>query len=42
MKLLFVHHVIEDRGSAQDMFHYVRVAEQMGHEITLYGPRPAD
>ena len=41
MKLLFVHYVIEDRGSAQDMFHYVRVAEELGHEITLYGPRPA-
>jgi hypothetical protein len=41
MKLLFVHHVIEDRGSAQDMFHYVRVAEQLGHQIALYGPCPA-
>jgi hypothetical protein len=38
MHLLFVHHVLEDRGSAQDMFHYARVAAAMGHEIRLYGP----
>src|SRR5262245_9517990 len=42
MKLLFAHHVIEDRGSAQDMFHYVRAAEELGHEIALYGRRPGD
>ena len=38
MRLLFVHHVIEDRGSAQDMFHYAQVARALGHEVALYGP----
>lgn len=38
MKLMFVHHVIEDRGSAQDMSCYVRAAEGLGHEVMLYGP----
>jgi hypothetical protein len=37
MRLMFIHHVLEDRGSAQDMFHYARVAETMGHEIVLFG-----
>lgn len=37
MRILFVHHVIEDRGSAQDMHHYVRAARAAGHEISLYG-----
>jgi hypothetical protein len=37
MRLLFVHHVIEDRGSAQDMFNYARVAKELGHEVVLYG-----
>ena len=37
MRLVFVHHVLEDRGSAQDMFHYVRAANACGHEIALYG-----
>jgi hypothetical protein len=38
VRMMFVHHVIEDRGSAQDMYHYVRAAEALGHEIALYGP----
>ncbi len=37
MRLLFVHHVIEDRGSAQDMHHYVQVARTLGHQVALYG-----
>lgn len=37
MRLLFIHHVIEDRGSAQDMFHYERVARELGHEVALFG-----
>ena len=37
MRLLFIHHVLEDRGSAQDMFHYVRVAKALGHEVVLFG-----
>jgi hypothetical protein len=37
MRLMFVHHVIEDRGSAQDMYHYVRTAKSLGHEVALYG-----
>jgi hypothetical protein len=38
MRLLFVHHVEEDRGSAQDIFHYARVATELGHEVRIYGP----
>jgi len=38
MRILFVHHVVEDRGSAQDMYHYARVARELGHEVALYGP----
>jgi hypothetical protein len=38
MRLMFVHHVIEDRGSAQDMYHYAQVARLLGHEVVLYGP----
>jgi hypothetical protein len=37
MRLVFVHHVIADRGSAQDMFNYAQVAEALGHEVVLYG-----
>jgi hypothetical protein len=41
MHLMFVHYVIEDRGSAQDMHNYVHVAKALGHEVTLYGaPKP--
>src|SRR5512142_1498046 len=38
MRLMFVHYVIEDRGSAQDMYNYARIARALGHEVTLYGP----
>jgi hypothetical protein len=38
MRILFVHHVVEDRGSAQDMHHYAQVARELGHEVALYGP----
>jgi hypothetical protein len=38
--MLFIHHVLEDRGSAQDMFHYARIAEELGHEVVLYGAPP--
>jgi hypothetical protein len=34
---MFVHHVLEDRGSAQDMFHYAQVAKALGHEVVLFG-----
>ena len=40
MKLIFVHYVIEDRGSAQDMRHYVEAARRLGHDVVLYGLRP--
>lgn len=46
MRLLFIHHVVEDRGSAQDMLYYARVAEALGHEVVLFGapgrPSPFD
>jgi hypothetical protein len=38
MRLMFVHHVVEDRGSAQDMHNYAQVARALGHEVALYGP----
>ncbi|MGY1641520.1 glycosyltransferase [Geodermatophilus sp. SYSU D00703] len=41
MRLLFVHHVVEDRGSAQDMYHYALAARDLGHEVVLFGARPA-
>src|SRR5260221_12830280 len=37
MRLVFVHYVIANKGSAQDMHNYVRVAEELGHEVVLYG-----
>jgi glycosyltransferase involved in cell wall biosynthesis len=37
MRLMFIHYVVEDRGSAQDMYHYAQVARALGHEVVLYG-----
>src|SRR5687768_132406 len=37
MRIIFVHHVVEDRGSAQDMHHYAAAARAGGHEIVLFG-----
>jgi hypothetical protein len=37
MRLMFVHYVQPDRGSAQDMHHYARAARALGHEVALYG-----
>jgi hypothetical protein len=37
MRVLFIHHVLDDRGSAQDIFHYELAAQTLGHEIILYG-----
>lgn len=37
MRLMFIHHVLEDRGSAQDMYYYARVAKELGHEVVLFG-----
>jgi hypothetical protein len=42
MRLLFVHHVVEDRGSAQDMYHYARAARDLGHQVLLFGADPGD
>jgi len=33
MRLMFVHWVVEDRGSAQDMYHYAETAKDLGHEV---------
>jgi hypothetical protein len=38
MRLMFVHYVYEDRGSAQDLHHFALVARALGHEVALYGP----
>jgi hypothetical protein len=37
MRLMFIHHVLEDRGSAQDMFQYAHTARALGHEVVLFG-----
>ena len=37
MRMMFVHWVEEDRGSAQDMFYYAQAARALGHEVALYG-----
>lgn len=39
MRILFVHHVIADRGSAQDMHSYAEVGQALGHEVVLFGPQ---
>jgi hypothetical protein len=40
MRLMFVHWVVEDRGSAQDIYHYAAMAKDLGHEVALYGRPP--
>jgi hypothetical protein len=35
---MFVHHLYEDRGSAQDVHHFAQSARAMDHEVALYGP----
>jgi hypothetical protein len=37
LRLVFVHWVYEDRGSAQDLHNYARVAKALGHEVVVYG-----
>jgi hypothetical protein len=37
MRLMFVHWVVEDRGSAQDIYHYAQAAAELGHEVAIYG-----
>ena len=39
MRLIFVHWVYEDRGSAQDLYNYREAAKQLNHEVVIYGPR---
>ena len=38
MRLIFVHWVYEDRGSAQDLYNYREAARPLGHEVVIYGP----
>jgi hypothetical protein len=38
MRLMFVHWVVEDRGSPQDIYNYTQIAKDQGHEVALYGP----
>jgi hypothetical protein len=37
MRLLFINWAFENHGSAQDLYHYSRVARSLGHEVALYG-----
>jgi len=41
MRLIFVHYVYEDRGSAQDLYNYAEIARALGHEVVIYGPPDA-
>jgi hypothetical protein len=38
MRLMFVHYLFEDRGSAQDIYNFTLAARDLGHEIMIYGP----
>jgi hypothetical protein len=38
MRIMFVYYIHEDKGSAQDVHSYTRAAEELGHEVVLYGP----
>jgi hypothetical protein len=38
MRLIFVHWVYDDRGSAQDLYNYREAARQVGHEVVIFGP----
>ncbi len=38
MRLLFVTSAHENHGSAQDIYHYARAAEALGHEVAVYSP----
>jgi hypothetical protein len=38
MRLMFVHYLFEDRGSAQDIHNFALTARAVGHEVALYGP----
>ena len=37
MRLMFIYYVMDDAGSAQDIYNYTRVAQALGHEIAVYG-----
>jgi len=41
MRLMFVHYLFEDRGSAQDIHNFAVAARELGHEIAIYG-RPRE
>jgi len=35
---MFVNWAYDNHGSAQDLYHYEKVARSLGHEVALYGP----
>jgi len=37
MRLMFVHYLFEDRGSAQDIHNFALAARELGHDIAIYG-----
>src|SRR6266852_2554126 len=37
MRLMFVHYLFEDRGSAQDIHNFAVAARELGHEVAIYG-----
>src|SRR6266446_1829579 len=42
MRIMFVYHLMALHagtvGSAQDIYHYTQVAQNLGHEVFVYGP----
>lgn len=41
MRLMFVYHLGDETGSAQDMIGYTQGARALGHEVVVYGPSDA-
>ena len=41
MRLMLVHYLYEDRGSAQDIHNFAVAARMLGHEVAIYG-RPKE
>lgn len=40
MRLVIVYYLMNDAGSAQDIHNYTRVAQELGHEVVVYGRDP--
>ena len=38
MRLMFVHYLFGDRGSAQDIRNFELAARDLGYKVAIYGP----